>query len=67
MSSNDTAKLFRENADMYLEMTGRVRDDQQRRVLHELFEENEARVEFLEGILRSQEGFEDLRSRRGMH
>jgi hypothetical protein len=67
MSPNEAAKLFREKADMYLEMTGRVRDDQRRRVLHELFEENEARAEFLERMIHSQEGFVAFCSRRRMN
>ncbi len=48
MSPLDAAKLFRENADAYLAMTGFAMDERQRRLLHELFEENEARAELLE-------------------
>jgi hypothetical protein len=67
MSPHDAAKIFREKADMYLEMTGHVRDDQRRRILHELFEENEAKAEFLERMMRSHEGFDAFRVRRRMN
>ena len=67
MSPDDAAKWFREKADMYLEMTGLVRDDRQRRVLHELFEENQAKAEFLERMVLSQDGFDDSRSQHRMN
>jgi hypothetical protein len=41
----DAAKLFREKADVYLDMTAHVSDERHRRVLHELFEEYEARAD----------------------
>ena len=66
MSPLDSAKLFREKADAYLGMTGLVRDERQRRILHELFEENETRAEFLERMIHSQDGFEAFRVARQM-
>jgi queuine/archaeosine tRNA-ribosyltransferase len=47
MSPLEAAKLFREKADLYLEMTSHVCDERQRQILHELFEENEAKAELL--------------------
>jgi bacterioferritin (cytochrome b1) len=67
MSPRDAAKLFREKADMYLKMTGYARDEYQRRILHELFEENEERAEFLERMLRNDEAFDQLRVQRRMN
>jgi hypothetical protein len=67
MSPLDAAKLFREKADAYLDMTGFAADERQRRLLHELFEENEARAEFLERMMQSQEGFEAFRFARRMN
>jgi hypothetical protein len=67
MSPSDAAKLFREKADEYLGMTGLAHDERQRRLLHELFEENEARAEFLERMINSHEGFEAFRVARQMN
>jgi hypothetical protein len=67
MSPQDAAKIFRQRADIYLEMIGHVRDEQRRRILHELFEENEARAEFLERMMHSHEGFDAFRVRRRMN
>jgi hypothetical protein len=67
MSPHEAAKLFREKADMYLEMTGSARGEQQRRLLHELFEENEAQAELLEETIRSNPCFNDFRLRRRMN
>jgi hypothetical protein len=64
MSPLDAAKIFREKADAYLDMTRFANDERQRSLLHELFEENEARAEFLEGMTQSHEGFEAFRIRR---
>jgi hypothetical protein len=58
MSPWDAAQLFREKADMYLEMTGCVRDERRLRILYELFEENEAKAELLERVLSSQSAFQ---------
>jgi hypothetical protein len=51
MSLLRAAQLFREKADMYLDMTGFVRDERRRRVLHEMFEESEAKAEMLERMI----------------
>ena len=67
MSPLDATRLFRERADVYLDMTGYVRDERQRRILHELFEENEARAELLERMMHSYEGFETFRISRRMN
>jgi hypothetical protein len=67
MSPNDAAKIYREKADAYLEMTRCVRDERRLRVLHELFEENEAKAEFLERMMLSHEGFDAFRIRRRMN
>jgi hypothetical protein len=67
MSPLDAAKFFREKADAYLEKTGFATDEHQRRLLHELFEENEARAEFLERMMQSHEGFEAFRIARRMN
>jgi hypothetical protein len=48
MTVQDAAQFFREKADMYFDMIAYVRDERRRRILHDLFEENEARAEFLE-------------------
>jgi hypothetical protein len=53
MSPFDAAKLFREKADVYLDMTAHVSDERHRRVLHELFEENDARADLLERMVHS--------------
>jgi len=53
MSPLDAAKIFREKADAYLDMTRFANDERQRRLFHELFEENEARAEFLERMMQS--------------
>jgi hypothetical protein len=58
MSPTDAAKLFREKADAYLDMTAYARDERGRRLLHELFEENQAKAELLEQMVHSHEGFE---------
>jgi hypothetical protein len=63
MSPLDAAKLFRQKAEMYLDMTGHVRDERRRRILHELFEENEAKAELLERMVDSHEGFAAFRIR----
>lgn len=60
MSANDAAKLFREKADSYLEMTRYVRDEQKRRVLDELVEENEAKADLLERVMLTQESFSNF-------
>lgn len=60
MSPVEAAKIFREKADTYLEMTRRVRDERERRVLHELFEENEAKADLLERMILTQEGFSEF-------
>jgi hypothetical protein len=44
-------KAFRETADIYLDMIGYVRDERSRRILHELFEEHEAKAEIQEASL----------------
>jgi hypothetical protein len=41
-------KTFRETADIYLDMIGYARDERSRRILHELFEEYEAKAEIQE-------------------
>jgi hypothetical protein len=51
MSPLDAAKIFREKADAYLDMTKFANDERQRRLLHERFEENDARAEFLERMM----------------
>jgi hypothetical protein len=61
MSPLAAVKLFREKADAYLDMTGRVSDEGQRRILHKLFEEHEANAEFLERMIHSHERFEAFR------
>jgi hypothetical protein len=61
MSPREAAKIFREKADVYLEMTGCVHDERRRQILHELFEENEAKAEFLERMTLSEEGFDPFR------
>jgi hypothetical protein len=67
MSPNEAAKIYRDKADAYLEMTGYVRDERRRRILHELFEENEAKAELLERMMLSHEGFGAFRIRRRMN
>jgi hypothetical protein len=67
MSPLDAAKLFRQKAEVYLDMTGYVRDERRRRLLHELFEEIEARAELLERMMHSHEGFAAFRTRRRMN
>jgi hypothetical protein len=67
MSPNDAAKIFREKADAYLEMTRYARDERRLRILHELFEENEAKAELLERMLLSEEGFAAFRVGRRMN
>jgi hypothetical protein len=67
MSPNEAAKIFREKAATYLEMTGHVRDERRRRILHELFEENEAKAELLERMVLSEEGFDTFRVGRRMN
>ena len=67
MSPLDAAKIFREKADAYLDMTRFANDERQRRLLHDLFEENEARAEFLERTMQSHEGFEAFRIARRMN
>ena len=52
MDPCNAAKMFRENANIYLKMIEYVPNEQQRRILHELFEENEARAEFFETKVR---------------
>jgi hypothetical protein len=42
MSPLDAAKIFREKADAYLQMTKFANDERQRRLLHEPFEQNES-------------------------
>ena len=64
MSPLEAAKLFRQKADTYLDMTGYVRDERGRRILHELFEEAEAKAELLERMVQSHEGFGSFRIRR---
>ncbi len=63
MDLHNAAQVFREKADMYLDMTGYVRDERQRRILHELFEENEAKAEILERMIHSHEDFAAVRVR----
>jgi hypothetical protein len=48
-------------------MTARVNDGRRRRVLHELFEENEARADLLERMVHSDAGFEAFRIRGRMN
>ena len=67
MSPNDAAKIYREKAGAYLEMIRYVRDERRLRILHELFEENEAKAELLERMLLSHEGFDVFRIRRRMN
>jgi uncharacterized protein YbaP (TraB family) len=67
MSPNDAAKIYREKADAYLEMISHVRDERRIRILHDLFEENEAKAEFLERMMRSYEGFDAFRIRRRLN
>jgi hypothetical protein len=42
-------KVFREKADVYLDMIGYVRDERSRRILHELFEEWDEKAKIYEG------------------
>jgi hypothetical protein len=58
MSPSDAAKRFRETADTYLDMAKYVSDERRRRILHDLFEENEAKAELLERVLSSQFAFQ---------
>jgi hypothetical protein len=51
MSPSDAAKRFRETADTYLDMIRYVSDERKRRILQDLFEENEAKAELLERVL----------------
>jgi hypothetical protein len=44
-------KTLRETADIYLDMIGYVRDERSRQILHELFEEHEAKAEIQEAGL----------------
>jgi hypothetical protein len=67
MSPHEAARVFREKADQYLEMIGCVRDERRLRILHELFEENEAKAEFLERMMLSHEGFDAFCTRRRMN
>jgi hypothetical protein len=48
MATINSAKFFGAKANVYLEMMGFVSDDGQRRILHELFEENEGKADQLE-------------------
>jgi hypothetical protein len=48
MGTYDARNCFREKADIYLEMIQYARDERQRRILHELFEENEAKAHTFE-------------------
>jgi hypothetical protein len=48
-------------------MTGYVRDERRRRILHELSEETEAKAELLERMMLSHEGFGAFRIRRRMN
>jgi hypothetical protein len=43
-------KAFREKADVYLDMIGYIRDERSRRILHELFEEWDAKAKIHEGV-----------------
>jgi hypothetical protein len=63
MSLFRAAQLFREKADMYLDMTGFVRDESRRRILHEMFEECEAKAEMLERMMELHEGLDLSRLR----
>ena len=67
MSPTEAAKIFRQKADTYLEMTRLARDERKRRILHELFEENEAKAELLERMMLTQEGFYDFRAAHRMN
>jgi hypothetical protein len=49
MDPREAARSFRQKADIYLKMTAYARDERERRILHELFEKNEAQAELLEG------------------
>ncbi len=51
---------FRENADIYLEMIRYSRDERQRRILHELFEENATKAQTFEA------NFSNLHRHRGL-
>jgi hypothetical protein len=44
-------KTLRETAEIYLDMIGYVRDERSRQILHELFEEHEAKAEIQEAAL----------------
>lgn len=57
MSPLDAAKFFRAKADIYLDMIAIARDEGNKRRLHELFEESEARAELLERMLHSHPDF----------
>jgi hypothetical protein len=67
MSPNDAAKIYREKADAYLEMISHVRDERRIRILHDLFEENEAKADFLKRMMLSHEDFDAFRIRRRMN
>ena len=67
MSPAEAAKIFRKKADTYRHMAGCVRDEGRRRILHELFEENEAKAELLERVMHTQEGFANFRGGRRMN
>jgi hypothetical protein len=44
MGIYNAAKVFREKANLYLEMMTYVREDRQFQILHRLFEENETKA-----------------------
>jgi hypothetical protein len=67
MSPKDAAKIYREKAEAYLDMISDVRDERRIRILHDLFEENEAKADFLERMMLSHEGFDAFRTRRRMN
>jgi hypothetical protein len=67
MSPAEAAEIFRRKADTYRDMAGSVRDERRRRILHELFEENEAKAELLERVMHTQEGFATFRGGRRMN
>jgi hypothetical protein len=66
MSLAEAAETFRKKADTYRDMAGSVRDERRRRILHELFEENEAKAELLERVMHAR-GFANFRSGRRMN
>jgi hypothetical protein len=48
MGLYNAAKMFRERADIYLEMIRYVRDERQRQILHKLAEDNKAKADLFE-------------------